>query len=58
MAELVRLDLAENAIRPFCRGRLLADTVAGAKSSANLYPLIETAEANGIEPYDYLRHAR
>ncbi len=49
----------ENAIRPFCRGRrgwLFADTVAGAKSSANLYSLIETAKANDIEPYAYLRH--
>jgi len=28
----------------------------GAKSSANLYGLIETAKANGLEPYTYLRH--
>jgi len=26
-----------------------------AKSSANLYSLIETAKANGIEPYAYLK---
>lgn len=41
----------ENAIRPFCIGRrswLFADTVAGAKSSANLYSLIQTAKANGL----------
>jgi len=30
------------------------DTVAGANASANLYSLIETAKANGIEPYAYL----
>ena len=30
-------------------------TVAGAEASANLYSLIETAKANGIEPYAYLR---
>jgi hypothetical protein len=30
--------------------------VRGAKASANLYSLIETAKANRIEPYRYLRH--
>jgi transposase len=47
----------ENAIRPFVVGRrawLFADTVGGANASANLYSLIETAKANGIEPYSYL----
>ena len=34
---------------------LFSDTVAGAHASANLYSLIETAKANGIEPYRYLR---
>ncbi|WP_218086328.1 MULTISPECIES: transposase domain-containing protein [Stenotrophomonas] len=33
---------------------MFADTVAGAHASANLYSLIETARANGIEPYRYL----
>jgi hypothetical protein len=49
---------AENAIRPFVIGRnnwKFSDTVAGAKASANLYSLIETAKANGLEPYGYLR---
>jgi len=48
----------ENAIRPFVTGRknwLFSDTVAGARASANLYSLIETAKANGLEPYAYLR---
>jgi hypothetical protein len=52
-------NLVENAIRPFVIGRknwLFADTVAGAKASANLYGLIETAKANGIEPSRYLTH--
>lgn len=52
-------NLVENAIRPFVVGRkgwLFADTVAGAKASANLYSLIETAKANGIEPWRYLNH--
>jgi len=47
----------ENAIRPFVVGRrnwLFADTVGGASASANLYSLIETCKANGIEPYRYL----
>jgi transposase len=47
----------ENALRPFVIGRknwLFADSVAGATASANLYSLIETAKANGIEPYRYL----
>lgn len=49
---------AENAIRPFALGRrnwLFADTVKGAKASAALYSLVETAKANGLEPYAYLR---
>lgn len=50
-------NLCENAIRPFVVGRrnwLFCDTVAGAHASANLYSLIETCKANGIEPYTYL----
>ncbi|MBF0160002.1 MAG: transposase, partial [Magnetococcales bacterium] len=49
----------ENAIRPFVIGRkgwLFSDSVRGVKSSANLYSLIETAKANGVEPFAYLRH--
>ena len=48
----------ENAIRPFCIGKknwLFSDSVAGVKASANLYSLIETAKAAGLEPYAYLR---
>ncbi|MDH3282531.1 MAG: IS66 family transposase [Gammaproteobacteria bacterium] len=51
-------NLVENAIRPFVIGRkafLFCDTVSGANASTNLYSLIETAKANGIEPYQYLR---
>jgi len=49
---------AENAIRPFVVGRknwLFSHSVKGVKASANLYSLIETAKANGLEPYAYLR---
>ena len=50
--------LAENAVRPFAVGRrnwLFADTSRGARASATIYSLIETAKANGLEPYTYLR---
>lgn len=50
---------AENAIRPFVVGRknwMFSDSVRGAKASANLYSLIETAKANGLEPYAYLQY--
>jgi hypothetical protein len=50
---------AENAIRPFVVGRknwLFSNSVKGVKASANLYSLIETAKANGLEPYAYLRY--
>lgn len=49
---------AENAIRPFVVGRknwLFSATMPGAKASANLYGLIETAKANQLEPYAYLK---
>jgi hypothetical protein len=35
---------------------MFGDSVKGSKASANLYSLIETAKANGIEPYTYLRN--
>jgi hypothetical protein len=35
---------------------LFSDTQAGADASARLYSLIETAKANNLEPYAYLRH--
>ena len=50
---------AERAIRPFVIGRknwLFSDTPKGATASAQIYSLIETAKANGQEPYAYLRH--
>lgn len=48
---------AENGIRPFVIGRknwLFSDTQKGAKASANLYSIIETAKANGHDAYHYL----
>ena len=35
---------------------MCSHTVAGAHASARLYSLIETAKANGLDPYAYLRH--
>lgn len=52
-------NLAENAIRPFTLGRknwLFCDTPKGAKASAIVYSLVESAKANGIEPFAYLQH--
>jgi hypothetical protein len=48
---------AENAVRPFALGRrnwLFCDTVNGAKASATVYSIIETAKANGLLPFEYL----
>jgi hypothetical protein len=50
-------NLAERAIRPFALGRrnwLFADTVSGARASAHMYSLVQTARANELEPYAYL----
>lgn len=57
----VRIDnnLTENAIRPFVVGRknwLFSGHPRGAAASASLYSLIETAKANGLNPYFYLRY--
>jgi len=52
-------NLVENAIRPFVVGRknwLFAGSPDGAKASATFFSLIETAKANGLEPYAYLRY--
>ena len=52
-------NLAENSIRPFVIGRknwLFSGTPEGAEASALLYSLIETAKANKLEPYAYLRY--
>jgi transposase len=49
----------ERSIRPFAVGRrnwLFAGTPKGAKASASLYSLVETAKANGLDPWTYLAH--
>jgi transposase len=48
---------AERAIKPFVIGHknwLFANTGNGARSSAMLYSMIETAKANGLIPYENL----
>jgi transposase len=52
-------NIVENAIRPFVIGRknwLFADTPLGAHASATIYTLIESAKANGLDPYAYLKY--
>lgn len=48
---------AERAIKPFVIGRknwLFCNTPGGAKSSAIIYSIIETAKENNLKPYEYL----
>mgnify|MGYP003789162479 CR=1 FL=1 len=47
---------AERSIKPFVIGRknfLFANTPKGAKDSAVLYSLVETAKETGVDPYQY-----
>ncbi len=49
---------AERAIKPFVIGRknwLFSNTRSGAKASAILYSLVETAKANDLQPAVYLQ---
>jgi transposase len=50
---------SERAIKPFVIGRknwLFANTTRGAKSSAVIYSLVETAKENGLNPFPYLTY--
>lgn len=50
---------AERAIRPFCIGKknwVMCDTIHGAENSAIVYSLTETAKANDLRPYEYLKY--
>lgn len=49
----------ESAIRGFCIGKknwVLIDTVEGAKASAIIYSIAETAKANNLKPYAYFKY--
>lgn len=50
---------SERAIRGFCIGKKnwqMIDTINGAKTSAIIYSIVETAKANNLKPYDYVRY--
>ena len=50
---------SERAIRGFCIGKKnwqMIDTIHGAKSSAIIYSIVETAKANNLKPFDYVQH--
>ena len=57
-----RLELSNNrverAVRPFAVGRknwLFSNTPKGADASAAVYSIVETAKANGLRPFPYLK---
>ncbi|HSW39757.1 MAG TPA: IS66 family transposase, partial [Acidobacteriota bacterium] len=50
---------AERSIKPFVIGRknfLFCNTPRGARASAVIYSIIETAKENGLKPYAYLNY--
>ena len=50
---------AERSIKPFVIGKknwLFANTPSGAKASATVFSIIETAKENNLDPYEYLRY--
>lgn len=50
---------SERAIRGFCIGKKnwqMIDTINGAKASAIIYSIAETAKANSLKPYDYFEY--
>ena len=50
---------SERAIRPFTIGRknwVLINSVRGARASAVIYSLVETAKLNGLSVYRYMEH--
>lgn len=52
-------NICERAIRNFTIGRknwLFSDSPKGAKASTAVYSIIETAKANGLNPFQYLKY--
>ena len=50
---------SERAIRGFCIGKKnwqMIDTINGAKASAIIYSIAETAKANNLKPYEYFEY--
>ena len=57
-----RLELSNNrverSVRPFAVGRknwLFCNSHSGATATATVYSIVETAKANGLKPYEYLK---
>ena len=49
---------AERSIKKFCVGKHswhIIDSKKGAKASAFLYSIAETAKANGVNPFEYFK---
>lgn len=49
----------ERSIKPFVIGRknwLFSNSMKGAKSSAIIYSIVETAKENGLNPFNYLKY--
>ena len=50
---------AERSIRKFCVGKHswhIVSTPDGATASAAMYSIVETAKANGLRPYEYVKY--
>lgn len=50
---------SERSIKPFVIGRknfLFSDTPRGAKASAIIYSIVESAKENGLVPYEYIQY--
>ena len=50
---------SERSIKPVVIGRknwIIIDTISGAEVSAMLYSIVETAKANNLNTYEYLRY--
>lgn len=50
---------SEQSIRSFCIGKknwVMIDTLRGARASAVIYSIAETAKANGLKPYEYFKY--
>ena len=54
---IVHYNATESALRNFCMHKhtwRLIDTINGAKASALVYSIVETAKENGVNPFRYL----
>ena len=50
---------AEQVIRGFCIGKknwVMIDTISGANARAIIYSIVETAKANNLKIYEYIKY--